>query len=338
MKLKHIALAPWIASALAVLTPRAVYGDVPGGVDLYAIDTVFNSRAWADCDFFPPDGCDASTHLEGQHKIADQASGFELASVGYTRHDDYDDTISGVGAGGRCYRALHSVKLYQNVFWVIHTGDFMSGSQCAPAPPPPDDGSPGGGGTIQGYCDTPVMVDLDGGGVRVAGLEDPVLFDLDGDGTAEWITWPERGSSTVLLAMDRNGNGLIDSGLELFGNKTLLATGEPPPEYSNGYVALAEYDLPGLGGNGNGVLDPGDSVWSRLLLWHDVDHNGLSAGGELSGLSQAGVTRLDRDYKLSYKRDRAGNLFRFKGRAWATNQSGNERVIQTYDVLLQRAQ
>ena len=66
--------------------------------------------------------------------------------------------------------------------------------------------------------------------------------------------------------LDRNGNGTIDDGTELFGDVT--AQPDPPAgEKKNGFRALAEYDMTSNGGNGNGQIDSGDSVFASLRLW-----------------------------------------------------------------------
>src|SRR3954468_47164 len=69
-------------------------------------------------------------------------------------------------------------------------------------------------------CTSPIVIDLNDGSYPLSGKTDPVAFDLDADGLPELATWTAPGSAVAFLALDRNGNGVIDSGNELFGNHT----------------------------------------------------------------------------------------------------------------------
>jgi hypothetical protein len=154
-----------------------------------------------------------------------------------------------------------------------------------------------------------------------------VLFDLNANGKPERLAWTAPNSDNSFLALDRNGNGTIDSGAELFGNATAQASSWQP----NGFAALAEFDRAASGGNGDGQITSADAVFSRLLLWRDSNHDGISQAGELYPAGQIGVTAISLNYKVSARRDRYGNLFRYRSKVLGL--SGQPFA---FDVILQR--
>jgi hypothetical protein len=116
-----------------------------------------------------------------------------------------------------------------------------------------------------------------------------VRFDVNGDGRHEQSAWTAPEERQAFLVLDRNGNGVVDSAAELFGNFTRLASGE---RAANGFEALVE--LEDASGVGNGVIDAADPVYHQLQLWVDANHNGVSEPNELSGLgSHGGCGRVD---------------------------------------------
>lgn len=189
------------------------------------------------------------------------------------------------------------------------------------------DGScPGWGGGMN----SPILIDTDGNGFHLTDVSGGVRFDLDADGVAEKTAWTRGSEYDGFLCLDRNHNGTIDSGAELFGNHTPLSSGATAP---NGYEALKEFDLPAMGGNGNGAIDTGDSIWQFLRVWIDSNHNGISEPSELHTLDSLGITRIDLSYIRENREDGFGNLFRFKSKAWMNNQTGQSRASTTYDVF-----
>ena len=187
-----------------------------------------------------------------------------------------------------------------------------------------------GGCADPGLC-SPVLIDVGGNGFSLTSAAEGVNFDVGGDGTPERRAWTQPESDDGWLALDRDGNGVIDSGKELFGN----ATAQPPPpdgEEMNGFLALAEYDKPWWGGNGDGWVGPRDSVFASLRLWRDANHNGLSEPDELYTLASVGVQRLDLDYRESRRVDRHGNQFKY--RAKVRDARGAQVGRWAWDVFL----
>lgn len=182
-----------------------------------------------------------------------------------------------------------------------------------------------------GQCGSPIILDLWGRGFELTNV--PVRFDLNANGTAEETMWTKENKGVAFLAVDRDGNGTVDSGLELFGDNTRLFSGE---KAVLGYIALAEFDLEALGGNFDGYISPEDLIWSALRLWLDDNHNGLSEPDELLTLSQAGVLSLEYDYQIMWRQDRFGNIFRARSRALIEGRNGRPQTRRTYDVFFVR--
>jgi hypothetical protein len=121
---------------------------------------------------------------------------------------------------------------------------------------------------------SPIVLDFNKNDVvDTVGLPDEVYFDHDGNRFAERTGW--LGQGDAFLVRDLNGNGQIDDGGELFGDKTLLANGQ---KAANGFAALADLDS-----NNDGVIDQNDEFWSELRLWFDWNSDGKVDSGEWAG-------------------------------------------------------
>lgn len=148
----------------------------------------------------------------------------------------------------------------------------------------PDGNNPQGGpcmseacaycyGPMEGtYCDpssnncwTPILIDVDGDGLRMTAVDDGVAFDGFGQGIRITTAWTEANSDDAWLVLDRNGNGTVDDGTELFSSASPQPT-LPPPELRHGFNALVQYDKPANGGNADGVLDRADFIFSSLQI------------------------------------------------------------------------
>ena len=177
------------------------------------------------------------------------------------------------------------------------------------------------------FMGTPIVIDTTGDGYRLTSINNGVWFDIDADGQLDKVAWTHRDSDVAFLALDRNGNGEIDNGAELFGDHTPV--GPTGGTASNGFEALRfSESLPA-----DGYITDRDPDFAKLLLWIDRNHNGISEPEELQCAADAGVEGIGLAYRRTRREDRFGNEFRLAGKlTWADRR----RPINIFDVWLKR--
>ncbi len=152
------------------------------------------------------------------------------------------------------------------------------------------------------YAD-PLILDLDNNGFKITPLSAGVMFDSNGDGIKTNTGWADPGDG--ILVWDRNDNGLIDSGKELFGDEFILSNGQ---KALNGFEALKDLDTGSkvhkqiIGAN-DGFFDTKDALFSKLRIWQDYNLDGISQKHELKTLSDCGIISIDlsnRYTKMNY--------------------------------------
>ncbi len=161
---------------------------------------------------------------------------------------------------------------------------------------------------------TPIVIDLDGNGIQTVSRADSGgSFDLFGNGSAVASGWISGGDG--FLAVDKNGNGKIDSISELFGGTAKGA----------GFAQLTEYDS-----NGDGLVNAADAAFADLRIWRDINGNHQTDDGELMTLAEAGVSQLVTAYTELPFLDRQGNASRAQQRDDVRRTDGgyDRRVLQ----------
>lgn len=266
----------------------------------------------------PPEGCSTSPNFFGNCDSGYTNNGCngccsDAERDGCTSSGGYFYARAGTCQGSVCFD-----QQYECMGW----GEYWNMYLCQCTGPCPG---------------TPILVDVLGDGFKLTSGPGGVNFDLNGDGSPERLSWTAAGADDAWLVFDRDGDGVIGKGAEMFGNFTYQPNA-PAGGERHGFLALAEFDWTAsgdngnLGGNADGVIDEQDAVFSFLRLWRDVNHNGVSEAGELHPLPDSGLASIELDYKESGRRDRHGNRFRY--RAKVSDARGARLGRWAYDVFL----
>jgi hypothetical protein len=185
----------------------------------------------------------------------------------------------------------------------LPTPDTPPENDTPPPPPPPAPPEP---------PRDPLSIDIDRDGVISTLHKDHgVHFDLDNSGFAESTSW--IASSDGLLVLDRNANGQIDGGAELFGTETMLSNGTFA---SNGFEAIADLD-----DNEDGIISAVDEVFSSLRVWIDSNSDGISTEAELHTLTSLGIESISTHYQVTPSLDANGVEHREFGEVTYADQS-----------------
>jgi hypothetical protein len=198
-------------------------------------------------------------------------------------------------------------------------------------PPIPDYYCTDGGGRVDGtgcFCEypTPIIASLTGQKVRLSGPDECVMFDIDADDQKECVSWPKHGS---WLALDRNGNGTIDSAAELFGDSTPVRQEQDAKETAeNGFEALQFMQGADYAGKPDTVIDANDGIFGKLLWWTDDNpRDGLATPDELLPVSQSGLKQISLNYRTTKRVDRWGNHFGWEAQSvWVVDENGGTRI------------
>lgn len=159
-------------------------------------------------------------------------------------------------------------------------------------------------------CD-PLVINLDGNTANVS--DQTFFFDLDGDGVEDEISRLIEGSG--FLALDQNEDGVINDGSELFGTKS-----------GNGFADLEKYDT-----DGNGFIDEGDEIFSKLKIW-TMDENGEPHLYSLAekGVGAIGLMHATTNYTLTDEQNNTNGVIRNTG--FFLFENGNAGTIQHVDL------
>lgn len=238
----------------------------------------FRNGQWTLTTLDPETGAQRVLHYDSNGKVQDAPLGSPEYFRGMGEQYIYSALQSqAIAAGWEVRTAMAQSKLGDPMAGLSETQRAQRGGQYLGA----DHRSSVGANSAQG---TPgawrvIGLDLGGDGVQtVSQAASNVVFDVDGTGFAKHTAWV--GKQDGMLVLDRNFNGVVDSGAELFGN-TEVALG------AQGLKGLAWVDA-----NADGDISSQDAVYSELRVWQDANGNGLVDTGEAKSLAEMGISRI----------------------------------------------
>ena len=196
------------------------------------------------------------------------------------------------------------------LYFVLHPSECNRDGQPPIGRPYTPPCPPGGGDPPRDPPTSPIILDLDGDGVKA---DTYAFFDYESDSFFELSRWAEVDDG--VLVWDRNADGVINDGSELFGNNTILKNGN---KAEHGFAALADLDS-----NDDGVIDTSDTAWANLqvMRWTDSDNDGTKDSVELVSLATVGVQSLNTSYVNSNHVDANYNQHRQVGNYTKTDGS-----------------
>jgi hypothetical protein len=264
-------------------------------------------------------------------------------------------TTSGMYGGYNLYGTENATAFFYNRgchnAWALiqcdgyrNSGVTLDDLNCCsppPPPPPPQSTCPSPQGQPPSPCNNPVwdtgnctwtcsgspiIIDISRQGFSLTNAANGVRFDISGTGHPIQMGWTAPGADNAFLALP-DVDGLVHGGKQLFGN----STPQPPSDTPNGFAALAVYDDPKNGGNGDGVIDSKDAIFSSLRLWIDSNHDGISQPEELHTLPSVGVNSISLNYKADQRTDQWGNVFQYRAQVNPGGATSTGRIA--YDVF-----
>ena len=170
-------------------------------------------------------------------------------------------------------------------------------------------------------CATPLVLQFEAAPLRFEPSPAAASFDFAAGGGCH-TDWP----SAPWLALDRDRDGAIDSGRELFGSGTRLRSGA---RASHGFEALAELDA-----DGDRRITPADPMFAELVLWRDADADRSGALTELTAAGDAGLVAIHLDFARAGECDARGNCGLERAAFEFRAADGSLKIGEVVDVYL----